>query len=374
MSVSFVTLTGPLLHNRPVIFRVCMLCFGFCLFYSCNNSDKREGVFVRSDFPESIFVKADTLDFDGPLNPSSFHVFRDSLVLSIDKRSSEGHFIYFHSLISNKEVAKAGVKGVGPGELLSCRIQLSTDQSKLFIFDYLAHKYAIWDIDKALEQGVKYAPEVKKLHPDIDEVLFLDDTSIVTFNSMYIESEKFSNGVKGVGKYSLPLDSTDIIVTGDEKFFPPNVNGAYLFASKEKDRVITADFYKDEVKVYDLSLNALDVKNGPDLIHPKYFSPDGRQVSFENGLYYRSYYPSASNSEHIYLLYVGADGINISSVPLDKRPTEIFKIDWDGRLLKRFQTDVFLTNISIDSSENFLYGTTWSSDGFPARLIRLALK
>lgn len=374
MLVDLVNLTGRLLHNRPVIFKLCMLCFGFGLFYSCNRSDKLEGVFMRSDFPESIFVKADTLDFDGPLNPSSFYVFRDSLVLSIDKRSSEGHFIYFHNLTSNKEVAKAGVKGVGPGELLSCRVQLSRDQSKLFVFDYLTHKYSIWDIDKALEQGVKYTPEVRNIHPDFEEILFLDDTSIVAYNSMYIESEKFSNGVKAVGKYSLPLDSTDIIVTGDEKFFPPNVNGAYIFASKEKDRVLTADYYKDEIKVYDLALNELDIKNGPDLINPKYFSRDGRQISFDNGLYYRSYYPSASNSAHIYLLYVGADGINTSSVPLDNRPTEIFKIDWDGQLLKKFQTDVFLTNISIDNSENFLYGTTWSSDGSPAKLIRIALK
>lgn len=210
MLVDLVTLTGRLLHNRPVIFKLCMLCFGFGLFYSCNRSDKLEGVFMRSDFPESIFVKADTLDFDGPLNPSSFYVFRDSLVLSIDKRSSEGHFIYFHNLTSNKEVAKAGVKGVGPGELLSCRVQLSRDQSKLFVFDYLTHKYSIWDIDKALEQGVKYTPEVRNIHPDFEEILFLDDTSIVAYNSMYIESEKFSNGVKAVGKYSLPLDSTDI--------------------------------------------------------------------------------------------------------------------------------------------------------------------
>lgn len=151
--------------SRLIILRIYVLSIGVAFFCACNSSVEPNGVFIRSDFLESVFVKADTLDFDGPLNPSSFHVFRDSLVLSIDKRSSEGHFIYFHSLTSNKEVAKAGVKGVGPGELLSCRIQLSTDQSKLFIFDYLSHKYSIWDFDEALEQGLKYAPEVKKIHP-----------------------------------------------------------------------------------------------------------------------------------------------------------------------------------------------------------------
>ena len=188
---------------------------------------------------------------------------------------------------------------------------------------------------------------------------------------MYIETDKFSNDIPELFKLNLPLDPNFDLFNGE--VLPSNVNGAILFASTDKNRIITADYYSDRLNIYDLEMNLLEQKNGHTKIEPEYFTPDGRKISFANGLYWRSFYPSAFNSDYIYLLYVGINGINSSSTPIDKNPVEIWRIDWNGNLLERIKTDVFLTNISIDQNAKAIYGTTWNSSGAPPKLIRLNL-
>ena len=135
----------------------------------------RKGTLKRfewTDFIETKSVKAEYLNFEGPINPSSFQILRDSIVLSIDKRASEGHYVYFHNL-TGELITIAGRKGSGPGELLSCKIQISQDEKKLYVFDYLTQQYTIWNTDSVLRQGLNYHPDVIKLDPDIEEVSLL---------------------------------------------------------------------------------------------------------------------------------------------------------------------------------------------------------
>lgn len=361
---------GSVFIIRPFLSLFCIAIF-FCIC-SCNKERENLERFQWSDFQETKVIKSDTLPFEGPINPSSYQVLRDSLIISIDKKASEGHYVYIHK-ISGELVNIAGKKGLGPGELLSCRIQSNPEETELYVFDYLTQRYTIWDTDSILLKGIDYHPDVNKLNPDIEEVSFINKSTIIAYNSMYIETEEFSNNVPEVINISLPIDPALEIVKGDEYYFPPNVNGALLFSSAKKERIITADFYSDKFTIYDLNMNQLDQKNGPARIKPELFTPDGRKISFANGLYWRSFYPSAYNEDNIYLLYVGLNGINTSVTPIDQKPAEIWKLDWNGNIISRIKTDVFLTNISIDNQAKFLYGTTWSSTGSPPRLVRIKL-
>ena len=340
---------------------------------SCNQKDDTL-TFDRNDFKSHRYIKSDTIDFQGVLNPSSFHILRDSLILSIDKKSSEGHFIYVHNLKNGELLATAGSKGLGPGELLSCRVQLSGEQENIYVFDYLTQKYSKWSIDSLLKNGIHYKPDVHKLNSDVEQIFFIDDSLVLGYNTLFIENEEYSNGLQEIHKIQLPISENFKLSDGNEKYFPSNVNGAFIFASKEKNRIVLADFYKDQLKILDYTnLEIIDQKTGPDLILPDYYSKDGRAISFMPGLYYRAYYPSIQTREHIYLLYTGIKPKKSGMAPIDSKPVEIFKIDWDGNLLSRFTTNTFLTNISINQNETTLYGTTWDNEGNPPKLVQFEI-
>ena len=74
--------------------------------------------------------------------------------------------------------------------------------------------------------------------------------------------------------------------------------------------------------------------------------------------------------DSLYLVYVGSDHSEEGHLP----PVEIFKLDFDGNLLCRYQADQYLYSISIDKDEKYLYAMGRASAQEEARLWKYELE
>ena len=201
----------------------------------------------------------------------------------------------------------------------------------------------------------------------------LNENQLVIYNSLYIENEQISNNVNEIKLIKIAEEFTKSKSSRNEKYYPPNVNGGYILTSPDESKIFVTDFHDDRINIYNNKLKLIKSLKGPDLFQIEYQIRNKGHVSFKKDEYYRAYYPSYYNEKHVYLLYVGANGISSKMKALDKKPVELFKLDWNGNLLHHYKLDKFLLNISIDSKEKKLYGTTWSSDGTMPQLVRYNL-
>lgn len=94
---------------------------------------------------------------------------------------------------------------------------------------------------------------------------------------------------------------------------------------------------------------------GPDIIKQTYRAEDDNMVSSGDGLDYNTYNSVVVTKNAIYLAYAGINGVSYDQ-PIGK-PMEVFKISWEGELLKRYQLDRVIFEISISEDEQILYGT-----------------
>ncbi|MCR8667554.1 TolB-like 6-bladed beta-propeller domain-containing protein [Aestuariibaculum sp. M13] len=351
-----------------------LMFFLFILSISCNKktaSNERD-IFSRADFNEIDSLTSETVKFNKSLNPSSFNVVKDTIILSVDLKASNKCFIELFGIQSKKLLAKVAFKGRGPGEFLSCRVIYNNAEDAFIVHDYISHKFAEYAIDSILQNN-KYFPKQIKLPTEVESLSKIDDGKFIVYNDMYIDNNKITNNVDEISLIDLSKDNTSSIVTGNEKFFPPNVNGAYVLVSPKKDKIFVVDHHDDNINIYNNQLNLIKSLKGPDQFQIEYQIIDNRRLSFKKDEYYRSYYPSYYTKDYIYLLYVGANRISSNIKKLDAKPVELFKLDWNGNLLHCYQLDKFLINISLDSNEQYLYGTVWHSDGKSPDLVKYKL-
>ena len=123
----------------------------------------------------------------------------------------------------------------------------------------------------------------------------------------------------------------------------------------KEENVVLAYHYEDKIEIFDKELKLIKKLNGPDGIKPAYKVKEDYSIATEPGKYHRSYYSAFVGKDAIYLFYVGFNGVSYDE-PIGF-PVEVFKISWSGELLHRYQLDRFLGYMTIDSSEEYLYGT-----------------
>ena len=344
--------------------------------------------FSREDFKQQVLlvnpeeiVLYDSLDI---VNPVSFFLLQDTLLL-VQNQPRMPFALELFSLHNLQSIAQLAPMGRGPGEFLTCTYMgCSVDQSKIYLQDRQTHSFYKVDLDRTIEnkkieveQQFYYDPEI---HPYTPSLVMLDSCHYTGYNMWYLDDTQFNNKVPALTKYHInppqieSSDNLDDPFMGHSYFVGP-VNGARLVLTPDKEKIWLLDYRRDRIEIYNDSLVLLKTIHGPDHYKVQYVSQNAEDTSiqmivFAEGKEYMAYTDYAYNHEHIYIVYVGTDSYQIDNLP----SVEIFKLDWDGNMLCNYKLDRFLYSISVDSKEEYLYGTSRKSFYEDPQFIRYTIK
>ena len=345
---------------------------------SCTSREERTGdvVFTRADFKETkALTDAEEIEIDSLLYPASFRVLDDT-VLVVGNQPVCEYQLELYSLNTLQPLAQLVRKGNGPEEMLSCGLCLNSNCSRDFYLRDMATQtcYAV-NLDSLLKRrrfvplsSFRYSSEVL-MTSDIYE---RDSAHYVGCHMWYSPDERYSNGVEA------PLA---VFRKGEEsgkdmfsyRYFTGEVLGACLFPNREDGTLWAADMHRDRISVYDDSLNVVFTLTGPDHFQMGYEVIQSNSpipfVSFTGGRNIHAYVDYFLTDKHIYLLYEGTEHFD----PIQLSPVEMFKLDYKGNLLCRYQFDRYVYSISVDRSEQHLYCASRKTLEEPPVVLKYAL-
>jgi len=365
------------------LFTVILFVFTTCDTHKGIDSKLSFERFDRDSFPSVQKVDGELLSYDSSLYPVSFRLIQDSILyVELLHRSSEGYLAKLYKFPEMEYIKSILYSGRGPGEFLSARLIYQNIFSNSFIIhDVVGSRIASYRIDSTLNHTINYAPEVYRIS---DAVLFftkVNDTLLLGYNSYYLNNSEFPN-LNNVDEFVLfnhKGETFDYAKPTDIKLFTLNAVGASLLASEEKNRIIVADYYKDQIRFYDKAFKLIKALEGPDLLAPTYrvVKSHSNTVLFERGKMFGAFEEVCSTSEHVFLLYKNLNGIDVGGEdgidPMYHVPSEVYKFTWDGQPIACYQLDRFIWGMSVDSKGEYIYGTHWKTYGEQAELVRYKL-
>jgi hypothetical protein len=323
-----------------------------------NNFEKI--VLNENNLMEPILLVGENIDVDCSIIPVEYYVLNDSILL-YKNFSQNPNFFGLYNLLSRKKIVEFAGRGKGPNELLSAQFMINcfnfSRSENIDVYDLVRKQYLSYNIDSLLNNHLIPVKQISL--PDyIVDFSIIDDTTYVYYNRYYLNDSKIKNNVRKVLIFN-PNDTDNEI---EWKYFSPNVSAAYVLVSPNKDKVFIADYFKDQVDIYDNNLKLIKCIVGPDFVTPQYQIESDNMVGFLNKKRYRGYYPLCFTENHIYALYVGYSGDNNFEL-LKNKQQQIFKFNWDGVLLQRFILDRYVFSLTINGNENILYSSYYDQNG-----------
>ncbi len=283
---------------------------------------------------------------------------------------AEEYCVEFYGLKSKKLITSVCKKGKGPNEFMAGSPKYFHIDDYFWVHDMTLKTFHRFHIDSTLKIGDKYISKRFKLPTEAMKAFPYKDDKLICANRWYMESDRFKHGVdkffitKGDGKDSINFPTEELV-------YPANVTGVNIFTSPNEKRTIMADRRDDKIEIYDKNLNLLKTLKGPDNYKLKY-AYGGAGICFAEGKWSSYYFPGFYTDDAVYLLYMGFQGIDSEDVCYQK--VEVFKISWEGELLHRYALDGYMFSLSVDSNEEYFYGTTQFEYAGARKLVRYKLK
>ena len=344
---------------------------------SCGGSVKTEEgnvVFTREDFAETQqLMNPEEILMDDLLNPASFRVVRDSILVVSNQNNCE-FMLELYSLNTLEPLAQLARRGNGPEDMLSCAALLNHSNSSQFgLQDWVAKNYYTVDLDSLLKG--RLVPISKFMYSsEILETVGLcpmDEQHYIAYHMWYLDDKTYSSAPKPLAIYGVNEDRGKDM--GDFNSFVASVNGALIFQHPESEEIWTLDLHRDRIQIYNDSLELIRTIQGPDNFTPQYTEIKTPApitfIGFTEGNDYRAYSDYFMTDKHLYLVYEG----NKKYDPEALTPVEIFKLDYQGNLVCRYQLDRNVYSISVDSSEEHLYCASRESVKEPPTLLKYTL-
>jgi hypothetical protein len=340
------------------------------VFYSCTNQKKSETKLVRfnrNDFKRTSELIAEDLKFEIPLNPFEFRILSDTLILVYTHKHLD-FFYELYSLNTYNKIVDFCRKGKGPNEFLSAEEIFQQNNSFIFIKDPTKKRIARYCLDSLLGRNKEYQPAFRS-YPNWtkDFTVFAESDKLICYNRWFSDFTNYNMRSSELFYYN----GNDVNIK-ETRYYPANVNGGYIFRSKKNGDVIVANFFDDIIVFYDSDLRLKKILKGPDDYKINYQKANG-SIQFEDGNKWRSYYPGVSTKDAIYIIYTGVENISHNDENW-RKPVEIFKIGWDGKLLHRYKLNKYVYNLSIDSKEEYFYCSSWNNVKEYPRLLRFKIR
>ncbi len=347
---------------------------------SCHsNSSKGDTIshFTYSDFKEERQLNnPQELTMDSLLYPASFYLMRDTLIVVNNQPECE-YLMEIYSLNNlNKPLLQIAPKGSGPNDLVSCICFIHDNENAVFdVQSPATNTLYRTNIDTILKNK-KFCAIDKFQYTSLahtqSDICSLNEDSYVAYNIWYIDDSTYSNGIATpLQKYfkKATIEAPALL----NNFVAP-VNGARIFYNSQKNEIWSMDLHKDRIHIYDDSLRLVKEIIGPDNLEPKYTEVKSNApftfINFANDESYMAYIDYCLTENHIYLIYSGDSHYS----PEDLQPVDVFKLKYDGTLECVYHLDRHLLTISVDSKEEYLYGTAKKSLNDYASFVRYKLQ
>lgn len=338
------------------------------IFVSCSKDKDSMNIpqlTIESDsFGEEFSLIGETVEFDNILNPFRINIIRDSLAL-IENKSPNPFYFQIVNLKTMKIITEFAERGKGPNEFLGAKfisnIYNETNSDEVIIFDLIKRRVTEYHLDSLLNSTKNYFSEKK--YDFISYVEYfsrLGEKNYICYNPFYLDNDNYSNNTE-----PLFIANEDQKTSNEEniKYFTPNVTGGVVLVSPDKSKIIIAERFIDKISFYDKNLNLFKTILGPNINLPTYkIKPEGNTVVFDQGQRKDSYIQGVGFENHIYLIYGKSQNPDFSAPELFE-PVEVFKLTWEGELLKKYILDTYIFTISISQDEKTIYGTTINSEG-----------
>ena len=340
----------------------------FCLmlattFSGCNQTADKGSItthFTYADFKEERQLSnPQVLTMDSLLYPASFYLLRDTLIVVNNQPECEFLMEIYSLNELNKPLLRIAPKGNGPNDLVPCGCLIHNNESdEFYVESPSTNTYYRTDIGVIL-QNKKFVPTDKFQYTSLShvqsDICVVDDSSYVAYNIWYVDDPEFSNGVEAplqrYAKNKLPKDE------GFMEYFVAPVNGARIFYNHRRHEIWAMDLHKDRISIYNDFLQLQKEMIGPDNLQPQYTQVKSNApfafISFTGGQSYMGYIDYCLTREHVYLIYSGDTRYS----PEALQPVDVFKLKYDGTLECIYHLDKHLLTISVDSREEYLYGT-----------------
>ena len=238
-----------------------------------------------------------------------------------------------------KIVGKYLKRGNGPGEVLVCDFDLR--QNRFIANDILAKRLIFFNLDSLLIEGQKYNPQVILPRFDFVSADKLSDTSFIFLNGWYMDG----CGVKeNENAQELLVSEIDHEVDYKDPQKVASVfsiiSGTAVLSNIEKQKVFITYSYKPQFTLLNSNLDTLKVIYGPDpFIKQKYKRKDFYVLS--NTYSYYVLWPVISTDSYIFACSPRIQNIPKTKIleTTRKRRDEIYKFDWNGNMVARYQME-----------------------------------
>jgi len=329
---------------------------------SCSNKKNNSNNIIEydiTDFTSFSSLEGEIIDFYDPLDPVFYYIVRDSL-LFIKKKSASPYYIDVYNYKTKKHLWGFASKGNGPYEYLNVSLKYSSITHDYIILHDINKQIAgIYNLDSLLLIRSNYKPQIIQLPRHTTEIAILDSLYILGYNNYSLSSKQYNNKVPCLFRIEIKNQN----ITGIESFnydslyFTANVTGGQILVSPDANIIWVIHKFNNKIDIYDKNLHHINSLIGPHNIEPKYIlREDGKHVSFKET--YLTFLNCFTNNNEIYIIYLGAFDLPINESYI--KPVHILKYSWSGELLDCYYLDRYLYNISIDSHNKYIYGTSVS--------------
>lgn len=292
----------------------------------------------------------------------SFHVYKDSILIVLNKKNKETSFLEFYNLQTNDSIGQYLSYGQGPCEFLDAKIHLY--DNLLAIEDIHKKEWLYLNLD-SLRSELLHNPQMIKINTYTFDVIPYKQGSFIMEDLNHFYSEDLGMDFRTERLKRIMPDYTE---SNEDipPFYVKNVVGGIILPNFSKERVVYASQYYPIVEIYDDDLLLHKTITGPDDIKPQYMVVDN-EVIFKKRIPY-SYLAHTQNKDFFYLTYMG----NFYEVEkkLINYPLWLFKYDWNGNLLNSFYIGEYVKSISVSGDGKSFYATSYDEEENPI-LIKL---
>lgn len=345
--------------------------------FSCGK--KKDSIKTFDSF-EAQIIQGDTINLSLSNKVLDYTIIQDTIALVNYWNNNDQYLVDIYNIKDKKVIASIAKNGAEDGNFLSTSVQYrNTSNNYFLIYDVTKKIVTSYAIDSLLKSK-NYIPSSFSLPSFSKDVGLYGNDSLVLFNSYYLEidnkplNKKSDSPLVFLNKKNANKDNAlklDKYYTPE--YFTPNVSGATILVNPNNKDIWLVDDTFDKISIYNNKGILRKEIKGDGLNSLSYAVLESDNAVFiKDRKYYRSYYPSVSTQNHVYLLYIGVQGIDLNNTSVE-RPCYILKMDWDGNLKNVYKTNEYLYQISISNDEKILYGTSVDKFGESASLIKYNL-
>ncbi len=331
------------------------------VFYSCSNVSKNG----RKDNKEIIKLEGKTLKVDEPLLIANFIALKDSMLYMNAFGTNKDTLIDLYKLDGNTlfKQKKFLKKGIGPFEFIIPISYYDKNKSQLTLLERSRLSYA-YKIDLNNSENVYNPSSWEKIGFDKitnfklgDKFCYLSDSMILISGGIYGKKQILSIiNINDQTVFPLnfwPVDGFEENMLVKQSIY---VENAKIFTNNKRNKILYVSGDGVLVEILDIHDHEIVSKKTIFNIFPTYVVlEDGLNAKYKSDC--RRGYEVNVTDKFIYLCHGKenrSDTENYKGYPY-YYVDQISVYDWDGNLVKLYETDIPFCSLFVDETENLMY-------------------